>query len=180
VLIINVPIGKESFDEETKKFVRETFELGLEHSLVSLSKWESFFEKPFLSETEKTNEEIYWYVRAMVITPDVPEEVFENLTPENLTQIDKYINAKMTATWFSEGPNQRRSRQIITAELIYSWMIDHNIWLEWENRHLAQLFTLIRVCGQKNAPQKKMGRNEILQKQRELNAQRRAKYGTSG
>lgn len=180
MLIINVPIGEEWYNEETKKFVRKTFELGLEHSLVSLSKWESFFEKPFLSDKEKTNEEVYWYVRAMAITPDVPEEVFENLTPENFAEIDKYINAKMTATWFSDGPNQRRSSQIITAELIYSWMIDHNIWLEWENRHLAQLFTLIRICGQKNAPQKKMSKNEILRKQRELNAQRRAQYGTSG
>lgn len=180
MLIINVPIGKESFNEETKTFSRETFELALEHSLVSLSKWESFFEKPFLSDAEKTNEEVYWYVRAMTLTSDVPEEVFENLTPENFAEIDKYINAKMTATWFSDGPNQRRTRQTITAELIYSWMIDANIWMECENWHLARLFTLIRVCGQKNAPQKKMSRNEILQKQRELNAQRRARLGTSG
>lgn len=180
MLIINVPIGKESYNEETKKFARETFELALEHSLVSLSKWESFFEKPFLSDKEKTNEEVYWYVRAMAITLDVPEEVFENLTPENFAEIDRYINAKMTATWFSDGPNQRRSRQTITAELIYSWMIDAGIWMECENWHLAKLFTLIRVRGQQNAPQKKMSRNEILQKQRELNAQRRAKLGTSG
>lgn len=180
MLIINVPIGKESYIEETKKFVRETFELALEHSLVSMSKWESFFEKPFLSDKEKTNEEVYWYVRAMTLTSDVPEEVFENLSPENFAEIDKYINAKMTATWFSDGPNQRRSRQIITAELIYSWMIDAGIWMECENWHLAKLFTLIRVRGQQNAPQQKMSKNEILQKQRELNAQRRAKLGTSG
>jgi hypothetical protein len=180
VLIIHVPIGDETFNEETKKFDRKTFELGLEHSLVSLSKWESFFEKPFLSTDNKTNEEVFWYVRAMTMTSDVPEEVFENLTPENFVDIDNYINAKMSATWFSDGPNQRRSRQIITAELIYSWMIDLNIWMECENWHLARLFTLIRICGQKNSPQRKMSKNEILQKQRELNAQRRAKLGTSG
>ncbi len=180
MLIIHVPIGDESYDEETKKFSRETFELGLEHSLVSLSKWESHFEKPFLSTENKTNEEVYWYVRAMTLTENVPEEVFENLTPENIADIDKYISAKMTATWFSDSPNQRRSRQTITAELIYSWMIDLNIWMECENWHLARLFVLIQVCGQKNAPQKKMSKNEILQKQRELNAQRRAKWGTSG
>lgn len=180
MLIIYVPIGDETFDEETKEFSREKFELGLEHSLVSLSKWESHFEKPFLSTEDKTNEEVYWYVRAMTLTPDVPEEVFENLTPGNFADIDKHINAKMSATWFSDGPNQRSSRQIITSELIYSWMIDLNIWMECENWHLARLFTLIRVCGQKNAPKKKMGRQEILQKQRELNAQRRAKLGTSG
>lgn len=180
MLTVKVPIGDESFDEETKKFVRETFELELEHSLVSLSKWESFFEKPFLSTEDKTAEEVFWYIKAMSISPKVPEEVFDNLTPENFTEIDKYINAKMTATWFSDGTKQQSSRQIITAELIYSWMIDLNIWLECEHWHLAQLFTLIRVCGQKNAPQKKMSRSEILQRNRELNAQRRERMGTSG
>jgi hypothetical protein len=179
VLIINVPIGEESYNEETKSFSRDTFELGLEHSLVSLSKWESFYEKPFLSTEDKTNEEVFWYVRAMTMTSNVPEEVFENLTPENYADIDKYISANMSATWFSKEP-QVRSRQTITSELIYSWMIDLNIWMECEYWHLSRLITLIRICGQKNAPQKKMGRNEILQKQRELNAQRRAKLGTSG
>lgn len=180
MLIVNVPIGKESYEEKTNSFSRETFELALEHSLVSMSKWESFFEKPFLSDQEKTNEEVYWYVRAMTITSDVPEEVFENLTSENFSEIDKYINAKMTATWFSEGSNQRRSNQSITAELVYSWMIDSGIWMECENWHLSRLFTLIRIRGHQNAPPKKMSKNEILQKQRELNAQRRAKLGTSG
>jgi len=180
VLIIYVPFGEETYDEATEKYKREKFELALEHSLVSLSKWEAFFEKPFLSDKEKTNAEVYWYVRAMTVTPDVPEEVFENLSAENFEDIDKYINAKMTATWFSDGPNQRRTSQTITAELIYSWMIDAGIWKDCENWHLARLFTLIRVRGQQNAPQKKMSRNEILQKQRELNAQRRAKLGTSG
>lgn len=180
MLTIQVPIGKESYNEETKSFTRDTFELELEHSLVSLSKWESFFEKPFLGETKKTDEEVYWYVRAMTLTPNVPEEVFENLTPENFDKIEKYLNAKMTATWFNDGPNQRRTSQVITAELIYSWMIDHNIWIECENWHLARLMTLIQVCSRRNAPKKKMSRSEILQRQRELNAQRRARLGTSG
>lgn len=180
MLIIHVPIGKETYDEESKTFSKKTFELALEHSLVSLSKWESVFEKSFLNTEEKTVEETIWYIRAMTLTANVPEEVFGSFTPENFAAIDSYINAKMTATWFSDGPNQKKTRQIITAELIYSWMIDLNIWKECENWHLAQLFTLIRVRGQQNAPQKKMSRNEVIQKQRELNAQRRAKYKTSG
>jgi hypothetical protein len=182
VLIIKVPIS-ESYDDETKRFVTETFELELEHSLASLSKWEAIFEKPFLTpegKAEKTNAEVFEYIKLMTLTPDVPPEVFEKLSQENVTEIDNYIQAKMTATWFSDGPDQRKSRQIITAELIYSWMIDLNIWLECEHWHLGRLFTLIRVCSQRNAPQKKMGRSEILQKQRELNARRRAQYGTSG
>lgn len=182
MLTIKVPID-ESYDDVTKKFIAETFELELEHSLASLSKWEAIFEKPFLSsekDPEKTSEEVFEYVKLMTLTPNVPEEVFNKLSAANFAEIDRYIQSKATATWFSDGPNQRRSQQIITAELIYSWMIDLNIWLECENWHLGRLFTLIRVCSQKNAPQKKMGRNELLQKQRELNAQRRAQYGTSG
>jgi hypothetical protein len=182
VLTIQVPIS-ETYDEETKRFVTETFELELEHSLASLSKWEAFFEKPFLGVNDtstKTDEEVYAYVKMMTLTPKVPEEVFEKLSKENFAAIDAYIQSKATATWFSDGPDQRRTRQIITAEVIYSWMIDLNIWMECENWHLTRLFTLIRVCSQKNAPQKKMGRGELLQKQRELNAQRRAKLGSSG
>lgn len=180
MLVIRVPIGEESYNDETREFVSEKFELELEHSLVSLSKWESKFEKPFLNTESKSVEEILWYIKAMVITKEVPDEVFENLTEDNLTEIDRYINAKMTATWFSDSENQKRSRQVITSEVIYSWMIDHNIWIECENWHLARLFTLIRVCNQKNAPKKKMSRNEVLQKQRELNAKRRAALGTTG
>jgi hypothetical protein len=173
----------EIYDDATKQFIAETFELELEHSLASLSKWEAIFEKPFLGsdgKSEKTSEEVFEYVKLMTLTPNVPEEVFNKLSVANFTEIERYIQAKASATWFSDGPDQRRTHQIITAEVIYSWMIDLNIWLECERWHLSRLFTLIRVCSQKNAPQKKMGRNELLQKQRELNAQRRAKLGTSG
>jgi hypothetical protein len=180
MLTIVVP-GVEMFDEETQEFTtKDDVTLHLEHSLVSLSKWESKHEKPFLGKGEKTTDEIIDYIRCMVLDPDVPDEIFSKFSEQNFLDVNSYIEAKMSATWFSETPGEPKSRDVITAELIYYWMVVFQIPFECENWHLNRLFTLIRICNIKQSKPKKMSRAEIAARNRELNAQRRAQLGTSG
>jgi hypothetical protein len=171
---------EEDFDEAGQQFLdAKTYSLDLEHSLFSVSKWESKFEKPFLSSGDKTSEETLWYIKAMVISPDVPPEVFMNLSQQNVDDINTYISAKMTATTFNELI-AKKSREIITAELIYYWMFSLSIPLECEHWHLNRLLTLVRVFNVKNQPAKKMSRTEIAAQQHSINAQRRAQMNSPG
>lgn len=171
----------ENFNEETNEFVpSETLTLTLEHSLVSLSKWESIFEKPFLSNTPKTPEETLRYIHLMILSPEVPLDFLSKLSSENFSEINAYINAKMTATTFSNYGPQKSSREIITSEVIYHWMFALGVPIEFENRHLNTLLTTLQVISRKNTPAKKLSKSEILRRNAELNAQRRAALGTSG
>lgn len=180
MLTIIVP-GPEVYDHSSEEFTTtDDFVLELEHSLVALSKWESKYEKPFLEAKDKTGEEILDYIKCMVLNPELPEDLFSRLSEENFEAINAYLNAKMTATWFSEQPGAPRTREIITAELVYYWMTIFNIPFECENWNLNRLFTLIRICNIKSAKPKKMSRAEAAARQREMNAQRRAAMKTKG
>lgn len=172
--------GIEAFDNKTQEFTTQgDVVLELEHSLVSLSKWESKFEKPFLGKAEKTTDEVLAYIEMMILNK-IPEGILSKLSEDNFKAINTYIEAKMTATWFSESSGAPPSRGVITAELIYYWMITFQIPWECEKWHLNRLFTLIRVCNIKQAKPKKMSRSEIAARNRELNVQRRAQLGTKG
>lgn len=178
MLEIIVP-GREFFDEDKNEFViTKSTKLTLEHSLISLSKWESKWEKPFLS-SDKTVPETIDYIRCMTLTQNVDPLVYNSLNNENIQDVVKYIEAPMTATKVKAQKHARNS-ETVTAELIYYWMIALNIPFECQKWHLNKLLTLIEVCSIKNQPQKKMSRSEILRSNRELNAARRAKYKTKG
>lgn len=178
MLTIKISVS-ESFDNSKNEFLTEEVTVEMEHSLVSLSKWESFFEKPFLSSVDKTEEETLWYLNAMILTPNLPEGILHKLSQENVTAINEYMTAKMSATTF-HNQKEGRDKEIITAELIYYWMVALNIPFECQYWHLNRLFTLINVCNLKNGPQKKMSAAEIAQRNRELNAKRRAELNTKG
>ena len=179
--MLEITIPKQRlFNEETYEFmyVDET-KLCLEHSLVSLSKWESKWHKPFIS-SEKSKEEIMDYIKFMTITKNVNPIVYNALTDENVIQIKNYIDDPMTATTFSQKNNGEHNSEIITAELIYYWMIELKIPVEFQKWHINRLITLIRVCKIKNTPPKKRSSREIASRTAAINAARRQKYAKKG
>ena len=179
MLKIVIP-ASELFDEKSNRFITiEEKELQMEHSLVSISKWESKWKKPFLGPNPKTRDETIDYIRCMTITQNVDSYVFLGLTEQNIKDVNAYIDDKMTATTFKNTPKSSRG-QIITSEIIYYWMISLNIPMECQKWHLNRLLTLIRVCDEKNRPGKKMSRREIASQNRMLNQARKAKYGSRG
>jgi hypothetical protein len=180
MLQITIP-AVEQWDERKQEFViTKEQTLQLEHSLVSLSKWESKWCKPFLTKQEKTFEETLDYIKCMTITQNVNPEVYNYLTNKNIEEINNYINAPMTATYFSDDKIAKTSREQITAELIYYWMIALNIPFECQKWHLNRLLTLIKVCNIKNQPPKKRNRKEIMSRNTALNAARKKQLNTKG
>lgn len=180
MLRITIP-ATEQWDETKQEFINTKEQtLQLEHSLVSLSKWESKWCKPFLSTKDKTYEETVDYIKCMTITQNVDPEVYEYLTNANIQEINNYIDAPMTATTFSDNKNSRPNREIVTAEIIYHWMIALNIPFECQKWHINRLLTLVKVCNIKNAPPKNMSRRQTMHQNRALNAARRQRSGTRG
>ena len=170
------------FDDLTSTFTtykKET--LQLEHSLVSVSKWESIWRKPFLSTDQKTTEEMIDYVRCMTITQNVNPEVYKRITPQLLEKVTAYIMDEPVATWFTEAPGSQKSKEVTTAEIIYYWMVASTIPFDpCQKWHLNRLLALIRVCSIKNQPPKKMNKKEALSKRSALNKARRTQGHTKG
>ena len=180
MLQITIP-ASEQWDEQKQELINTKEQtLQLEHSLVSLSKWESKWCKPFLAKTEKTYEETLDYIKCMTITQNVNPDVYNNLTRENIEKINEYIAAPMTATFISDDKNGKGSNEVVTSELIYYWMIALQIPSEYQKWHLNRLLTLIKVCNIKNSPPKKRSKREIMSRNAALNAARRQQYNTRG
>ena len=182
MLHITVP-AQEFWDETAESFIyaKET-NLVLEHSLVSISKWEAKWNKAFLGKTSKTVEETIDYIRCMTVTPNIDSSVYFRINSKIIEQINTYIDSPMSATWFSEIQNKKASagNETVTSELIYYWMIAYNIPFECQKWHLNRLLTLIRICNIKNQDPKKMSKNDILRNNAALNAARRKKFHTKG
>ena len=182
MLQLTIHISPEGWDEQKQEFVEpKVCVLRLEHSLLSLSKWESKWCKPFLSSKEMSYEETLDYIKFMTITQNVKPEVYSRITSEHVRLIRDYINAPMTATTFREMPNQKHSREIITAELIYHWMISFNIPFDpCQKWHLNRLLTLIRICSVKNQSPGQTNQRELMRNNAQLNAARRKQWNTRG
>lgn len=185
MLEVTVP-AVEMWDDETGEFVSSTefkeWHLQLEHSLISLSKWEAKWHKPFFSKKDKTLAEIIDYIKCMTITENVPQEVYERISHDSkiIEDISNYINDPMTATTFRKEPARKGTNEMITSELIYYWMIAQGIPAEFDRWHINRLLTLIRVCNAKNSPGKKMSSSAVTRRNEALNKARRAKYHSKG
>jgi hypothetical protein len=170
----------EQYDEINERFIpSKSHVLKLEHSLVSLTKWESKWRKPFLSKQDKTYEETMDYIRCMTITQNVNPIIYNYIDKDGFDKINKYIADPMTATTFPEEKN-KSNKEIVTAELIYYWMIAMNIPIDFQKWHLNKLLTLIKVCSIKNAPSKKMSKKDVMDRHTSLNQARRNKLKSKG
>ena len=173
------------WDEGNEEFIytKET-NLQLEHSLISLKKWERKWHKPFLDKkSQKTDDEIKDYIQCMTLTPNVDPMIYSYIPDSVIIQVIDYIKDPMTATWFSNYDKigaAKTSSEVVTAEIIYYWMITLNIPTEFQKWHLNELLTLIKVVNIKNGPKKKMPKHEAARRNAALNEARRAKHKSKG
>lgn len=173
-------MDEDLYDEVEEIFIQqEIVRIQLEHSLVSVSKWESKWEKPFLDKAEKTPEEILDYVGMMIISGHSPD-LLNRLSKAQFEAIDSYMNSTQSATTFADVKKPTNNREKVSSELIYYWMLALNIPIECETWHLNRLFSLIKIANLKNNPPKKMSRKELMERNRQLNAQRKVELGTKG
>lgn len=179
MLTITIP-QRRFFVEETEEYLYMPAKtLKLEHSLLSVSKWESKWHKSYLSSKEFTPEESMDYVRCMSLDPNVTTETIKQLTTENYEEIRAYIENPMTATTFRDDGKKHQKQSIITSELIYHMMLQYGIPFECEKWHLNRLFTLLRVCDAKHSPTRQT-KAETAAMYRALSESRRKKTGSHG
>lgn len=182
MLRVTIP-STEYWDEANERFVVVNKEqvLQLEHSLVSISRWESKWRKPFLSPDTKTREETLDYIRCMTITQNVDPDTYQHIPDNIVNQINEYIAAPMTATTFAKERGRRGGGgEFVTSELIYYWMISFSIPAKYEKWHLNRLLTLIKICEHKNRPNRKMGKRDIFNQNRAINARNRQRFNSKG
>jgi len=171
----------EFFNEETNQFIKvHKTSFVIEHSLVSISKWESKWHIPYLSEKPKTKEQTIDYLRCMTITQNVDPLVYQSIPNIELLKIKAYIENPMTATTISNDGSKGHMKKVLTSEVLYYYMISYNIPVEFEKWHINRLITLIRVCGEENKPKKKISSKQLTSKYASLNAARRAKLNSKG
>lgn len=173
---------REFYNEDANEFIYvDGATLKLEHSLYSIASWESKWKKPFLDDKEKTIEETRDYIRCMTLNiENIDDSIYECLTNDDISKIQEYIDDSQTATWFSKQSGSPPSREIITAEVIYYWMIAQNVPFECQYWHISRLITLLRVCNIKNAPKQKIPKKQTASQYRSLNAMRRRQLGSMG
>lgn len=171
------------WDEEREQFLStDSTVVHLEHSLVSISKWESIYKRPYLVSQKFSQKETVDYIKCMCLDNDVSDEVFYTIYGDSslMKQIDDYINSSPTATTIYEDNNKKHKSEKVTSELIYYWMVANEIPFTCETWHIERLLTLIRVCNVKNQPPKKRSANDIYAQNKRLNAARRAKHHSKG
>ncbi len=184
MLEIVIP-DRELYDEKNEEFITvKGAKLQLEHSLVSISKWEAKWHVPFFSKENKTREQTLDYVKCMTLTKNVDDSIYKYIPDNVLDEISEYMENPMTATWFAEDRNKnkskKQSKEIVTSELVYCWMTQLNIPTEYQKWHFNRLITLIRVCSEKNSPDKKMSKKELAERNHSINAARRAAHRSKG
>ena len=181
MLTISVP-KTEYYDSDLDQILTvNAVQLTLEHSLLSISKWESKWNKPFFADTNKTTEELLDYIKCMIVGPKtIDERIIGVLRESDISKIVEYIKAPMTATTIKTNGPKKRNKETITSELIYYWMVAYNIPFECEKWHINRLLTLVKICDIKNSPKNKMSKRDTINYYKNLNEARKASMGTRG
>ena len=181
--MLELTVEGELYDESENEFITVgPRTVRFEHSLLSVSKWEQIYKKPFLADNDKSDEEIYHYFELMVVDANVPTNFISRLSNENIEEINELITDSATATWFSNNKITRPSTQTYTSELIYYWVFSLGISIEVELWHINRLLTLIRIYEAQNDKQSSTNKKTVpnMADRRALNEQRRRQYNTKG